>query len=146
MNASATIEIARTPADVFAWVNDVSHDPSWRTGVVESGMLTDGPLAVGSRGFARAGSADKPIEAVWEVVEYDPAGVARWQFVSGPLVGTGGYVCEPIEAGTRFTLEADVRPMGWMRVLGPLFGMIGRRQNGRDVATLKSILEQGEPV
>ncbi len=59
----------------------------------------------------------------------------------GPFGGTGGYRLEPVGDGTRFTLLADVEPSGVMRLLGPLFGRMGARQNQADVAKLKSILE-----
>ena len=41
----------------------------------------------------------------------------------------------------RFTLEADVKPTGRYRLLGPIFGKIGQRQNHVDVRKLKRILE-----
>ena len=50
-------------------------------------------------------------------------------------------MCVPDGDGTMFTLEADVAPVGFLKLLGPLFGVIGRRQNAADVATLKGILE-----
>ena len=42
---------------------------------------------------------------------------------------------------TRFTLEAHVKPTGWYRLLGPIFGRIGLRQNLADVQRLKTLLE-----
>jgi hypothetical protein len=141
MNMSATTVIDRPAGDVLAYVLDVSHDPDWRTGVIASGMRSEGPMGIGSVGFARGRAGGKVLEAVWTVIEYVDGSLARWEFVSGPYAGTGGYVAQPVEGGTRFTLEADVRPTGLLRMLGPLFTLIGRRQNRADVATLKTILE-----
>ena len=54
----------------------------------------------------------------------------------------GGDICTPVErSGTDFTLEAHIRPTGFYRLLSPIFGLLGRRQNRTDVAKLKSILE-----
>ena len=41
--------------------------------------------------------------------------------------------------GTSFKLEAHVKPAGWYRLLGPIFGMIGQKQNLSDVQKLKTI-------
>ena len=141
MDSSASIHIALTPAEVFAFVSDVRNDARWRTGVVEGSYTSDPPHGVGSTGFARAERNGKDLVAEWEVVDWRDDPHARWRLVSGPITGTGGYVCVREGDGTSFTLEADVAPVGFLRVLGPLFGIIGRRQNAADVATLKAILE-----
>jgi hypothetical protein len=77
----------------------------------------------------------------WTVFEYEPGILARWTLDSGPIRGTGGYICEEAGDKTRFTLEAHVKPTGWYRLLGPIFGRIGRRQNLTDVQRLKTLLE-----
>jgi hypothetical protein len=142
MNASAHIHIDRSPADVFAYVMQVSNDANWRTGVVEAGFTTESPVTVGSEGFDRVDVNGRTAEARWRVFEWEPGSHARWDLVSGPIAGTGGYICAPdAEGGTEFTLEADVQPKGLYRLLGPVFGLLGRRQNRADVAKLKGILE-----
>lgn len=73
--------------------------------------------------------------------EFDPGVLARWTLDSGPIEGTGGYICEETGDETMFTLEAIVKPTGGYRLLGPIFGMIGRKQNQADVHKLKTILE-----
>lgn len=142
MNASVQIHIARSPADVFAYVMQVSNDANWRTGVVEAGFTTEPPVRVGSEGFDRVDANGRTAEARWRVFEWEPGSHARWDLVSGPIAGTGGYICAPgDDGGTDFTLEAHVQPTGLYRLLGPVFGLLGRRQNRADVAKLKSILE-----
>ena len=141
MRQSATIVIERPASDVFSYVMEVAHDAQWRTGIVEAGYTSDGPLGVGSTGFDRISANGRDMVAEWTAFEYEPGGLARWRFDSGPLEGSGGYVCEQAEAGTRFTLEADLKPTGMYRFLGPIYGVIVRRLNLADVRRLKSILE-----
>ena len=141
MGQSATIMIDRPASDVFAFVMDVPNDARWRTGVVEAGFTSEGRVGPGSTGFDRIAANGREMVATWTVFEYEPGLLARWTLDSGPIQGTGGYVCEQSGEGTRFTLEAQVRPVGWLRVLGPFFGMIARRQNNADVRRLKGILE-----
>jgi hypothetical protein len=141
MNASAGIQIDRSPPDVFAYVMNVANDADWRTGVVEAAFTSPGPAGVGSEGFDRVDANGRTMESRWRVTEWAPDSHARWDLVSGPISGTGGYICEPSGTGTRFTLEAHIRPTGFFRLLGPVFGLIGRRQNRADVRKLKAILE-----
>jgi len=79
--------------------------------------------------------------ATWTVFEYKPGILARWTLDSGPIRGSGGYICEQSGDGTIFTLEAHAKPAGWYWVLWPIIGMIGRRQNLAAVQKLKAILE-----
>jgi len=122
---------------VFAYVNDVTNDVHWRTGVTGSGLRSDQPIGIGSVGYTQAG--DKEIE--WRVVSYTPGESVDWDLISGPLKGRGGYRLLSVDGGTQFTLVADVEPSGFYRLLGPLFAWIGRRQNQADVEKLREILE-----
>ena len=137
MDMSATIDIAVGPATVWGFVSDPENDVRWRTGVVESGLTTDPPMQLGSEGFARAGK----VLGRWRVTAIDPGASVDWELFEGPFGGTGGYRIAPMGGGTRFTLVADVVPTGFYRLIGPLFGWMGRRQNRADVATLKALLE-----
>jgi hypothetical protein len=141
VDLSATVIINRPDVEVFDYVMEVSHDSQWRSGVVEAGYTSDGPIGVGTTGFDRIEANGREMMATWTTIEFEPGEFARWTLDSGPIRGTGGYIC--IQAGhdTRFTLEAHIRPAGWYRLFGPIFGMIGRRQNRADVRKLKTILE-----
>ena len=142
MDLSATTMIDLPASEVFAYVTDVTHDARWRTGVVEAGYSSDAPLRVGSTGFDRGESKGRDVTVEWTVFEFESGRLVRWALDSGPIVGTGAAICEPQGEHTRFTLEALVTPAGWYRLLGPIFGRVGRRQNLADVQKLKSILEQ----
>jgi hypothetical protein len=136
MDMSATCTIRKSPGDVFEYVADVVRDVDWRAGITDSGIRSGGRLGVGSVGY----SAGPGFEAVWQVTTLEPTRV-DWEFIEGPLKGRGGYRLETVAEGTRFTLVADVRPRGAMRLLGPVFGLMVRRWNRADVGTLKRILE-----
>ena len=141
VDLSATITIDRPAAEVFDYVMAVFHDAEWRTGVVEAAFTSEPPLGVGTTGFDRVEANGREMVATWTVFEFEPGIAARWKLDTGPIQGTGGYLCEPAGDGTTFTLESQVTPTGWYRLVGPLFGRIGRRHNLADVRKLKSILE-----
>lgn len=141
MNLSASVHIERPPGEVFEYVVDVGHDVEWRTGVVEAAYTSDGPVGIGATGFDRVELDGRAMLTEWTLYEYEAGSHARWNLTSGPFKGTGGYICDPEGSGTRFTLESQVRPTGWYTLLGPVFGIIGRRQNRSDVERLKQLLE-----
>lgn len=137
MEMSATTTIGVSVDTVFAYVGNVSNDIHWRTGVIEAGLRSDDKLEVGVVGYARAGNA----ETEWRLVAFSDGESMDWELISGPFRGTGGYRLESVAAGTRFTLVADVEPSGVYRLMGPIFGWVGRRQNQQDVEKLREILE-----
>jgi len=122
---------------VYRYVSDPARDVNWRTGVAESGLTTDPPLALGSEGYVKAGNQ----VARWRVTAISPGVSVDWDLTGGPYAGSGGCRLEDVGGNTRFTLVADVEPRGFLRLLGPLFARIGRRQNQADVEKLKDLLE-----
>jgi hypothetical protein len=137
MEMNGTTVIGRPIETVFAYVNDVSNDVHWRTGITGSGLRSDQSLGLGSIGYARVG--DEEFE--WRVVSYIAGESVDWELLDGPYTGSGGYRLVPVDSGTQFTLVADVEPVGVYKLLGPLFGWIGRRRNQADVEKLRDILE-----
>ena len=137
MEINATTEIRRSPEQVYEFVADPSNDVKWRTRVTESGLTSDPPLSVGSEGYARVGKT----VIDWRVVDIEPGSSVDWHLLNGPIRGSGGYRLESLGANTRFTLVADVEPKGVYRLMGPLFGWIGRKANQADVDKLKKLLE-----
>ena len=105
--------------------------------VPESGLRSEGPLEPGSIGYTRVGD----VEGEWRVVSYVENEGAEWEITSGPFLGKGGYRLVAVDGSTQFTLLSDVEPAGVYKLLGPLFGWIGRRRNQADVEKLREILE-----
>ena len=137
MDLSATTAIRAPAGAVYEYVSDPSNDVNWRTGVTESGLTTDPPLALGSEGYVKVGNQI----GRWQVTAIEPGASVDWELTEGPYAGSGGYRLEEIGGSTQFTLVADVEPRGFLRLLGPLFGRLGRKQNQADVETLKNLLE-----
>lgn len=137
MDMRATTLINRPTEDVYRFVSDPANDVHWRTGVTDSGLTSEPPLRLGSNGYATAGNQTSR----WSVTAITTGSSVDWELTEGPFAGTGGYRLEGVDGATRFTLLADVEPKGLLRLLGPLFGRMGRKQNQADVEKLKSILE-----
>jgi uncharacterized membrane protein len=140
MELNGTVFIARPASEVYRYVMDVSNDKNWREGVDESGFRSGGSFSPGSIGYTRAGN----VEVEWKILSSRPGESVDWELLSGPYKGFGGYRFQPIGNGTQFTLVSDVRPTGLYRLLGPIFAMMGRRQNQADVERLREVLEEGD--
>ena len=140
MSMDASVLISCSPEKVFAYVANIDNDIYWRSGVTESGLRSEPPVGVGSIGYAGNGK----LETVYRVTTFEQDRV-DWEFIEGPFLGAGGYRIEPEGDGTRFTLVADVRPSGLMKLMGPIFSRIGQRQNQADVEKLREILEGNAP-
>lgn len=137
MEMNGTVVIHR-PVDVVSeYVMDVANDANWRTGIDESGWEAGEAIGPGAMGYTRAGDA----KVEWRVISYVAGESVDWELLSGPFRGRAGYRLVPVEGGTAFTLVADIQPTGFFKLLGPIFGWIGRRQNQRDVEKLRELLE-----
>jgi hypothetical protein len=134
---SATTTIHVSSEDVYRYVSARTNDVNWRTGVSESGLTTDPPLALGSEGYVKPGNR----VARWKVTAITPGVSIDWDLTVGPYGGSGGYRLEDANGKTRFTLVANGEPRGFLRLLGPLFARMGRKQNQADVERLKELLE-----
>jgi hypothetical protein len=58
MEMNGTTVIGRPVDTVFAYVNDVTNDVHWRTGITESGLHSGQSLGPGSIGYARVGDEE----------------------------------------------------------------------------------------
>ena len=132
VRAELTIEIARTPEDVFAYLTDVSNVPTWQTGV-KSSELRDGRIEESRSLFGRE------VHTTLEIVEQDEPRLFTLRAVGGPVPFTVRHELEAADSGTRLnvTAEGDI-PGGFAA------GLVARRvekQFRKDFERLKRILE-----
>jgi carbon monoxide dehydrogenase subunit G len=132
MHAELTIEIERTPADVFAYLTDVSNLPAWQTGVktatLRDGRIEECRVLVG-----------RELTTTLEVVEREEPRLFTLRALDGPVRLTVRHELEPADGGTRLTVIADGNLPG-----GFAAGLLARgaeRQFRKDFERLKQILE-----
>lgn len=142
---TTTIEIDRSPEQVFAYVIDPRTMPEWQHGCV-SGHL-DGPTTrIGSRCTTVRRIGGREREVTTEITQYDPP--RRWadRGLEGPIRALVAVTVVPIanRSGSRVTIELDFAGHGVGKLLVPL---IVRRQAAREMpgnmARLKQRLEAG---
>jgi carbon monoxide dehydrogenase subunit G len=141
-SAGGSIHIARPADEVFAFVADAENNPRWRSYVVETTWLDDGPMRVGRRGRQVSKVLGRPMAVVAEIAEWDPPRHVAWRAVAGFASVRTDCTVEPEDGGCRLTIVAagEFRsPI--MRLLSPLAIAVARRQADRDVTKLKAALE-----
>lgn len=139
MNVATSIIINKSPEEVFKYVTTIENDHKWRTGVVKSEYDTHKPQ-LGTIGTTIVDNNSKEVTAKWEIIELRGT-KSRWKFITGPFVGTGGYIAEEFDGATKFTLDGDVRMKGFGIIFTPLVGILGKKQNKADIEKLKDLLE-----
>jgi uncharacterized membrane protein len=138
---ATSVEIARSPEDVFAYVADLPRHPEWQDGLVSVTVETDGPSRVGTRVIHRRKLGPKTVATTSEITAYDPPRVLGFRGIDGPIRGEGSQRVEPVGDGSRVLFEMELEGYGFGKLMLPM----ARRQAARQVAAshqkLKRILE-----
>src|SRR5258708_1485586 len=139
-----SIEINRTPQDVFAYFDDLAKHGEWQQQIVSVHVETDGPTRVGSRATDKRRLPGGTRDITYEITEHDPPRKSSFRGVNGPIRPVGTITVEPLDDGARskLTLELDLKGKG----LGVLFALLARANARKEVPKshrrLKEILER----
>lgn len=137
-----SIHIDRPADEVFAFVADAENNPRWRSYVVETVWLDDGPMRVGRRGRQVSKVLGRPMAVVAEIAEWDPPRHVAWRAVAGFATVRTDCTVEPEAGGCRLTIIAEGEfNSRVMRLLSPLAIAVAKRQADGDVKKLKAALE-----
>jgi uncharacterized membrane protein len=140
-----TVEIARSPQDVFAYLDDLGRHGEWQEQIVDVKVETEGPTRVGSRATDTRRVPGGPRQFTYEITEHDPPRKASFRVVDGPVRPFGSITVEPVGDGSssRVTLSLDFEGHGVGKLLAPLARRDARKQVPKDQARLKERLESG---
>ena len=131
VRAELTIEIARTPEDVFSYLTDVSNLPDWQAGV-KGATLRDGRIEESRSLLGRE------LHTTLEIVEQEESRLFTLRALDSPVPFTVRHELEPADGGTRLTVSAEGDVPGFAS------GFLARRaerQFRKDFERLKQILE-----
>ena len=134
-----TIEIARPPDDVFAFVADLDNLPRWQPSVRE--VEWDDPLEEGATFAETRELLGRRARSRLEVTVLEPPRELTIRVVEGPVPLTVRHLLEPSDRGTLLTLEAEGEAGGLMRLAAPIAEPAAARQAASDLERLKQLLE-----
>jgi uncharacterized membrane protein len=140
-----SIEIARSPEDVFAYLNDLSRHPEWQKSLVSARVDTARPTQVGTRVTqTRSTPAGKRTMTI-EVTEHNPPRSFAFRGIDGPIRPMGKGIIEPVGDGSRsrFTTELELTGHGLGKLLAPLIRGQARKEIPANQQRLKERLETG---
>ena len=139
-----TVRIRR-PADVVfdaiqqhAWTND----PAWEPEVLEVKALDEGGPRVGGRVAMTRRDSGRTFTTTYEITALDAPRRLAIRHVDGPMDFGLEFRVQP--AGNRetdVTATVDMAPRGALRLLAPLFALMGPRRNARISAAMAAAIE-----
>jgi len=143
---ASSIEIARPPEEVFAYITDPSRLAEWQQSLVSADSEGDRPLASGTRvnTIRRVGRGERTM--TMEVTSMNPPSSWAIRGVDGPVRMSVNGTIEPADGGarSRVEIELDLKGHGIGKLLVPL---VVRRQVAKEhpenLRNLKQQLEGG---
>jgi uncharacterized protein YndB with AHSA1/START domain len=141
-----SVEIARRPEDVFAYLSDVSRFPEWQENVI-SADVEGGTMKRGARLTMTRRVGRRRRTFVNELTDYTPPRSQAFRGISGPIRPAGKVTVDPLDGGerSRVEFELELEGKGFGKLLVPLL----RRQAAHEVPTahekLKERLERSSP-
>lgn len=144
---TATVDVDRPAAEVFAYATDPTRFPQWQAGVVDAHMDQPGTPQIGTRCVTtrRMVGAERTVTA--ELTHIAPPRTWGVRGIDGPIRATVDLTVTPLaETKSRLTIAVDFEGHGIGKVLVPL---LVRRQAQKEMpanaANLKRHLESQQP-
>ena len=135
------IVIYRPVEEVFDFVADERNEPRYNPRMLVAEQISEGPIGSGTRFRTELETMGRTMSMIVEFTGYERpwrlASVTR----SSMMETEGALTFESVPGGSRMRWSWEVRPRGALRLMAPLVGVIGRRQEQRIWGNLKRLLE-----
>jgi uncharacterized membrane protein len=139
------IEIDRPNVEVAAYAANPDNAPKWYVNIESVEWKTSPPAAVGSRMAFVARFLGRRLAYTYEIVDMVPGSRLVMRAAEGPFPMETTYTWEAAgERRTRMTLRNRGEPQGFSTMLAPFMAAAMKRANRKDLAKLKSLLENCE--
>ena len=89
-----SIEINRSPEDVFAYLDQLERHGEWQGEIVSATRETDGPVGVGTRVREIRKMGRREIDASYEITEHDPPRRTAFRGTVGAIRPVGTVTIE----------------------------------------------------
>jgi uncharacterized protein YndB with AHSA1/START domain len=144
MVASAqSVQIARSPDEVFAYVADIRNEPTWHVDMASVPADTDAVPVVGKTYPVTFKPFMGKTDGTYTILEFEPGHRVVYRASLGGFEPQITHAVDPSADGTRFTRSVDMRPTGLMVLMTPVMAVLVPRRNRVFVENLKRVLEEG---
>lgn len=132
------------PREVVAkFASDPSNAPRWYVNIKSVEWKTPPPLGVGSQVAFVAHFLGRRMAYTYKITEFVPSRRMVMATAEGPFPMETSYTWESIgDERTEMTLRNRGNPSGFSKLVSPLMVPAMRRANRKDLARLKSLMEQ----
>jgi hypothetical protein len=139
-----SVEIARRPEVVFAYLDDLARHGEWQEQIVRVDRVEpQGPTQVGTRATETRKMGGREQTMTYEITERNPPWSFAFRGVDGPVRPRGRGTIESLDDGarTRLTIEFDFEGHGLGKLLRPLAVRGARNEIPKNQRKLKELLE-----
>ena len=133
--------INRDPAEVFAYATDPSKNTEWDEDLIESKMISDGPMEVGSVVTDKRKFLGRDMDSEMEVTKYGAGKIFAVKTKSGPVPFEITYSFSPADGGTKVDIHAEGEPAGFFKLAGGAMAKELEKSLKKTTAKMKEILE-----
>lgn len=138
-----TIEIERSPEEVFEFISEPHNFPLWQETLLEI-RGAKGKLRVGREVTEVRRFMGRRMETTWTCTEHEPHTRSSIEDDEGPVPFKGTFELEPLEDQTTlFTWTVETPGPRGIKVPGAIVGRMVKRQLSVDSERLKELLEGG---
>lgn len=131
-------------AEVFNALTDFESYKKWMGGVIESRLLTAGPMSVGSRYRFVSEFLGQKIDSEGEVTEFDPPNRYAWKSTKGSFPMQETTTLESNGNSTTVKIATSAELGGFFKLAeGMVIGQ-SKKQFEADYQKLKEMLEAGK--
>jgi uncharacterized membrane protein len=134
-HAENNITINQPIEVVYNFVADGAHNPLWRPSVLDIKLLPGKSVGLGAvfkQGLKGPGGR---IDGDYEITEFQPNLVIKFQVISGPARPTGTYLFKAEGSATNLTFSLHFEPKGLARLMDSMIASTMKSE----VATLSNL-------
>ncbi len=144
MTFQLTLDVSASPGSVFDFLADFTTMPRWYSAVQRVERIS-GSAGLGTRYEVHRQLPGGPARNEVELTTFDPGREVTFTSLAGPTPFEYRYLIEPVDNGTRLTLEGTISGAGLTgpaALLGPMAEGLFKRGMRDNLGVLKTILER----
>ena len=109
--------------------------------VLEAEQTTPEPPGLGTKGKTTGRFLGMRLETELEITEFEQDARFAYRSIAGPVERWGVVTFQPVDTGTRVSIEVGGDTKGFFKVADPIVLRIAKRQLQADVDTLREMME-----